>query len=703
MARIRTYDLDSDVSANDYLLGNDGDSSSVITKRFSLDDVKSFITEGITGESIIDRVPSGFVPNVSHDNDFGDNNIDNSFIRISESPRVTGTEHEFTSADEGVMNLRLRDDGSCVIDFVNYYQPYILDQFNGIRFTITDSTQLGADGEITGVFGAMVTEIRDPDDGGTHIFGYNSDEDYYYSVVAVLDEASIQRKISDFACLTLDDTPAKIVYELFELTAQELTVRETSQFNGDVTIGSDTGTTADLHIHGDQYFDDDQGGIIFGSLPDNVTMTTDGDDLTFGGRGNVNISTDPGDLIVQTTLVMDDGNNIDIHGGDIRFLNTDGTEMTPQARIVPVAGNGRAATLTNEGVLTDIRIGDGFFTLPTAIAQTAFVLPGLGEGLAPVPDGTTGAALMTGQFFYGIDEGTFATFSSVQTGAQLQLTAGESTATVPEASDAAYVALFDGVPSGQRLFFVDSANTFDFSGPPAVGTTVTGNVYEVVNYVNNTLSFSLVGQGSIEISSPTVELSNVPTVASNTFIVRDSNNNLGVAEISDIAGAQAQVAYTNDDHTDADADFTNVRNIQFVSCNDAVDTDTAGEIVVDVTGRYPLFRGGAEQTANFPGELFRIHVLGEAPAPTDGAPNPTRTFTLPQYSTVGDSIKIVNLSTVGANGVARTSGQWRLLPHTGQRIMKLPANTEMILNDASSSFELTYVHPDIGWALIGVN
>jgi uncharacterized protein (TIGR02145 family) len=50
MARIQTYDLDTTINANDKIIGTDGaEGANHATKNFTVDDLKTFILEGVTG------------------------------------------------------------------------------------------------------------------------------------------------------------------------------------------------------------------------------------------------------------------------------------------------------------------------------------------------------------------------------------------------------------------------------------------------------------------------------------------------------------------------------------------------------------------------------------------------------------------------------------------------------------------------------
>ena len=69
----------------------------------------------------------------------------------------------------------------------------------------------------------------------------------------------------------------------------------------------------------------------------------------------------------------------------------------------------------------------------------------------------------------------------------------------------------------------------------------------------------------------------------------------------------------------------------------------------------------------------------------------TITYTLPASPSVGDWVKLVNLS-------GRTD---TIIGRNGQPIQG--ATTDLVVNDATANFELIYIDGTTGWALMGVN
>ena len=802
MARIRTYELDTTLTNNDYLLGNDGDNGTVITKRFGLDTLRSFILDN-TGLILTDEVPPGFLPAVDHQGA----DVESAPIRVTETPRLT-TPIGFSAATaitgftgtiipNTSIELEQTGSGNLQLNFIDYTGSYRLEDFGGIGVRIIDT--LVPNGEINATFASgdnllvrYDTNNNEVQTGGREfrIDTTGTTTTYTYSLRLVSPSATITTTIPSIDGIVLDTTPIQHEIVMGNITvgtidAISITTSGTSCFNGPtnfkdtVTIGTDGASgvgEADLHVHGTIHLDDDQGGISFGIPEPAVTLTTDGDNLTVGGQGDVTfaLSTetgqDQGKVIARNPVDLENSVNL-VGVSSISVLQEDGTEFATPLDILPVVANDPSVHAS--GPLRTLRIGDNYFQIPTTQSQTAFVLPGLSEGLSPVP-GTEN--IMTGSFFYAVDQGTTALFDTAGTDntftvAAQNITAGQTTATVSPltmsvtetftgtgaqrvftiqgdvANDGSDITVsldgttlirgvdwqydpgtehitftaappipgdgqpnisvtytgnstvnqtlinaFAGIPNGNRLFFIPSTSTLPTAGdvPPATTAVVPGDVYEVVSYLNGVLTFSLLGAGNIIISAPEVSLTNIPTQASNDFVVRQADNTLSVSSLTEIAGAQAQVTYTDENTQDV-----NVRCIEFVAANNSVTDTTPGEIRVDVTGRFQPFMAGAEQTTGFsPATPFQTLVLGEIAT--------EQTVTLPQANP-GDSFKIINLSTIGDAGDSRTSSTWSIAPHMSQRIMKLALNTPMRLNDPTASFEISYVSDAAGWVIIGIN
>ena len=733
MARIRTYDIVTveDLDNNDYLLGNDDTgNSTVITKRFGLDTLRSFILNN-TGLILTDEVHPGAVPSTNHEG----TDVEASPITVTTVDRVNGTAIAFGSGttstdstfagDVTVPNQRVdliqNGNGGTALRFYNYNAPYILSDFANTSVRITDTVFSNT---IEGTLGAIIPQVNNRE-----FFVDTATNDYYYEVVFTpATGTTITQTHANMDTVVLADTP--ISHEVMmgnisvgNIDAISITTSGASCFNGttafkaDVTIGTDgpDGTgEANLHVHGDIHLDDNQGSLIFGSPEPSVILgTVNGDDLSITGQGDVTFALtaesggEQGKVITRNPVDIEQTINLVGQTG-INVLQANGMEFSTPLDILPVVPNDTSTT--NAGILTDIRIGNEYYHLPTAFQQTAFALPGLSEGLSGVPfdtDGTTplSPAPQTGSFFYARDDGATAFYDPNEAGSTFnfislyEIASGSTSVTLPQENpagtpnpDIAGIRdAFEATPPNRRLMFAEST----FALPGTAGTLAT-RVYEVVNFLDRTVTFSMLGAGNIIISAPTVSITSVPTTTppnnrAGDFVLRQPDNTLTVSSMSEIAGAQAQVTYT-----DTNSNNVNVRSIQYCAAEGNITDTTPGELVVDITGRYRPFMDGAEQTSNqVLTQPFQTVVLG--------AITTDQTIELPTAA-IGDSIKIVNLSTIGDNGAARTSaGTWSITPAVGQRIMKLNERVPMELNDPTASFELNYVSDAAGWVIIGIN
>ena len=133
MARIRTYQLDENLSTSDYLLGNDGDNGSVITKRFSIEDLKEFINEDIP---LAQQLPPGYISATDQQGD----SFERSPIQVQHTnapgPHVFFDGMSIAGFDIFYLTL---SNGQQVFRFENYNEPFYLPSFVGKSFTFQGS------------------------------------------------------------------------------------------------------------------------------------------------------------------------------------------------------------------------------------------------------------------------------------------------------------------------------------------------------------------------------------------------------------------------------------------------------------------------------------------------------------------------------------------------------------------------------------
>ena len=781
MARISnrvTYPQDANLQNGDYLLGTDVEGGAVATRTYSLESLRSFIETGID----VRRDSGAFhLPVVSIDGQRVEQSQLRQFVARTTTTDTMFSSVTSTSNDHIQLDADLLNDGvdGLTIQIYDYKQAFYLPSYTGRTYSITTSegtfvgtigtyinpTGLGTDGAITvnningrtgvhTVHRFRLTEtpgttqpVRSPQiiqnitiGSGLEYLAIALEADLETRAIRVDGDADINGNT--------DISGNAAVGGTFGVTGNttlggNLQVDGTSQFNNTVDVGMDGGTPVRVNIHGDMHFNDSQGGIIFGDPDPSVTLTTDGDNLTWGGTGNINVANDvthlPGSDITlnQGNLSLLDGNlsvtgtttlnadqstdTVTVQNVDfIRRVSADGQTELDNLEVVKVnspVAFARTRTQVEGGVANTIFVGNTRYQLPSPSSSVAQIIPGLTEELVGPP-----SEIMTGTFFDGIDRGTFAEFTRLATNSMLTtpltIPAGATRVTNTDATDdTELITDFNEVRANERLFFVESTSTFDFTSA-SQGDTVTGRVYEVTNYtplssaVNpGLLEFTLVGAGTLTVSSATFNVSSTnfnvttpnlnltaleqaPAGASTFLFIDDTNGRVTQNSLQAVAGAQAQ--QTIQDGTDtppvlSSIDYQGNHNV----------SNVGGALTIDLSGRYNSSTIASEMTSDFSAVAFGAYLLGGISA------NPTgqayaATVTLPSGN-ASDSIKFVNLSTVGMGGASQSSGTWRIIPAAGERIMKLPADQNLILNDPGANFELVYSSADIGWVLIGTN
>ena len=444
MARIRTYEFDTTISADDYLLGNDvGSNNAVATKRFALDDLKEFLAIGI---DITEVVPARYVPVVTPNGQ----SIERSLIRMTRDNGVV--QAAFTSFDF-MMDILNDGNNGITIRLKDYNEAFELASFVGDSFTavtLNGETYTGTISSYSGFQNYVdngVVEVRD-------------------TFVVTLTAGQI---VENAAEVLTNLTVSSLVG--LNLILNNATFEGPTQFEGDLTIGTLSPETdpVDINLHGILNLPTEESGVTFGSNSTSVTLGVDNDGLVSSGDGKILLENE---TTFSEDITLDDsedneypslivrGGDIQLHqyededgddvGGVIRTFDPAGTEGLS---ILPVAAN-RADGDNDRGLLTGVRVGEDNYHLPTATSSVSQVIPGLLEELvAP----TTG--FNTGTFFYGTDRGTFAEYESALTTAvpALSITANFTRRTIAlteTAINTALVSAFGNIPADQRLMFV---------------------------------------------------------------------------------------------------------------------------------------------------------------------------------------------------------------------------------------------------------
>jgi len=317
MARIRQYELDDNITVNDYLLGNDADNpSSVITKRFSIEDLREFYLRGTFD---VTDVPQRYIPTVNQTGD----DVERSPLEVIHTNFV----NDIILTDDGQIggvNARLIIDqnANATVEFTDYDERYYLPGFVGRTFSFTTSIRPGI------TYAATVSSYNGFINDGSNII----DEFTITNIVAsdggspiqpdgpinnlsvnggvelTVDfesNVTIDGDLSVSENLTVDGTGS--IGSDFSVGGDtslagdldvdgNLNVDGTSQFNDEITIGTQAGpngmppgNNVDVNLSGTLHIRNDQGGITFGEPEPEVALTTDGTNLIFSGNGNINV------------------------------------------------------------------------------------------------------------------------------------------------------------------------------------------------------------------------------------------------------------------------------------------------------------------------------------------------------------------------------------------------------------------------------
>ena len=471
MARIRTYQLDENLSTSDYLLGNDGDNGSVITKRFNLEDLRNFILGDADIAFNASDLPQGYIPT---NNQAGDA-FERSPLQVQHTnelgPHVLLADGTTATFDMFFLTL---SNGQQVLRFENYNEPFYLQDFVGREFRFKVEGSDIDDPFQTGTFQEYRGFIKE--DTGTGLT-FNDYVDVFYVTTSVDPTPTIQ--IQDFI---VDQalTRVTVEYEGDQRIGGSSIIIGDSNITGTLTVGGDTtlngpnldinstlveigedDARAEVHLQGTLHFDDPNEGIVFGpteeGMPADMTTTTftvdaagnltiDGaptDDLpTFTFTDTVNVSVDStltttginntgplnqdgdtsltGDLTIYTYGPPDangdrfnddgeiDNSHVTISDGTITSQNADGSAGASVVQIY--ANNQTDVTEDVTAQLATLTIGSGTFTLPEFSSGVAEALPGLTEDLEGAP-----AAFSTGRFFIGNEQSTGALYQGSPT------------------------------------------------------------------------------------------------------------------------------------------------------------------------------------------------------------------------------------------------------------------------------------------------
>ena len=705
MARISTYAIDSTVEGNDKLLGTDANSnSSLATKNYTIDSLKEYIN-GASAKNIPDEIPLGFALTVNREG----TDYERALVRtlassletnvvLKSSTVNTGCDVYLNTLGTGQVFLIIRDynDGQFAVD-------YDLNDFatNGATFT-------GTIGGVTHT--GTVTSFNKPDFSNTSpdanysqytTSGNNIYTEWMFNVTLGAGETYTggQVAFTEFTFLTG-------AQRIETQAVGSLTItRDLNVSQGNVVIGTPSPLTdpKSLTIYGPINLPTSESSIVFGDAAPNVSISTDGTDLTISGAGSNVINNNTRftqDVVRDSNATSSDGRTI-MGQNTVTAISATGTRGVLSSEGVELQDNGGAAlsqqqiegnttqgSLVSGGQLNNIKINGKWYELPSLTSGVAQALPGLSETLAG-PSGN----ISTGRFFYGIQNASGALFQSATTPASLttpeSIATGVTSITVASGNRTDFGNLFSNVPSGQNLYFVESTYTTAF---PAAGGQILDqsvNMYLVVAYDtgSNIATFGKQGFGTLNVStstfnidSETIKLNTIPEASKPNFLQYDTATKAVSHSAINVLAKANGATYDFGGNTDVPVTSIDFDNLQ---------------IAAPANGQVVLKQGyafGGALTADTTVADFNHYILDTIAA--------DRTVTLPA-GTAGDSIRFTNMSSLDSSGnYSASSYSWTITPNGSEKIMR---STNLVLDESTASFELFYSDATNGWIINGIS
>ena len=705
MARISTYTIDSTIEGSDKLLGTDANSSSALaTKNYTINDLKAFINGDQTTVAIPDVVPLGFALSVNREGTAFEKaqvrTLAGSVLTnvvLKSSTVNTGADIYLNTLGTGQVFLIIRDynDGSFGVDYD--FQAFADNSatFTGVLGGVTYT------GTVTSFNpGTFTNDSPAANDSKYVTSGSNKYTEFCFNVTLDAGQTYTGGQVA-FTSFTFLTGAQQVETQV----VGGLKITKGITIEGDVVIGTDNPDTdpQSLTVHGPIKIKDTEGSIEFGDTAPNVTLTTDGTNLNIGGNGDNIISNDTRftqDIVRDTDTTANNGRTV-MGQNSFTAINTDGTRSVLSSTGVQlqdssgsalaqqqVSGNVSVGSLSNQGNLTSIKIDGNYFSLPELSSGVAEAIPGLTETLA----GPTGNISM-GRLFYGTQNAAGALFQAATSPATLTseqaISTGATSTTIVSANRTDFGNIHTNIPSGQKLYFVESTYTTAF---PSAGGQILDqsvNIYLVVAYDTTTftLTFGRQGYGTMNlhtstfnVDSETFKLSTIPNASKSNFLQYDTATKaVSHAALNILASANG-----------ATYDFGGNNNVPVVS----IDFDNL-QITAPANGQVVLKQGyayGGALTANTTVDNFKHYILDAISA--------DRTVSLPA-GTAGNSIRFTNMSSLNSTGgYAASSYVWTINPNGSEKIMR---STSLVLDESTASFELFYSDATNGWIVNGIS
>lgn len=701
MAKISTYTIDSVIEGNDKLLGTDSASTSALaTRNYTIDSLKTYIQTG-SPANIIDTIPLGFALTVNREG----TDYERALVRTLAGSTLTNVVLKSATVNTGAdIYLNTLGSGQVFLIIRDYNNGSFAVDYDLADFAANSATWSGVIGGVahTGTvtaFNAPDFSNASPAANATQYVSSGSVKytDWAFNVTTAPTYTGGQVAFTEFTFLT-----GATQIETQAIGTLKVT-RNIEVPDGDVTIGTLSPTTDphNLTVYGDIKLPTSESRIKFGGDTNNVLMSTDGNDLTVSGTGTgsnlvTNATRFTKDIVKDTNATSTDGRTI-MGQNTFTAINTNGTrgvlsnegvELQNSSGVAlsqqQVSGNAPVGSLSNQGFLTSIKVDNNWFSLPTLSAGVAEALPGLSETLAGPP-----TAITTGRLFYGTQNSAGALFQAATSPPSLStaesIAQNVTSITISSGNQTDFAAIFAGVPTGQNLYFVESTYTTAF---PAAGGQILDasvNIYLVVTFNTTTYvaTFGRQGFGTINIStstfnidSETVKLNTIPQAPKSNYLYYDTATKAISHNPLNVLGSANGATYDFGGNTDVPVVSIDFDNLVISAPADGVVTLKQGHTY-----------GGA-LTADTTAANYNHYILSNITA--------DKTLTLPA-GTVGDSIKLTNMSSLNASGAyVQPSYIWSIATNGSEKIMRA---TSLTLDASTESFELLYTDATNGWVI----
>jgi len=707
MAKISTYTIDSTIEGDDKLLGTDSASTSALaTRNYTIDSLKAYIN-GQTAANITDTIPLGFFLSVNREGTAYERALVRTLAGSVNNNVVLKSATVNTGCD---VYLNVLGSGQVFLIIRDYNNGQFAVDYDLQDFATNSATWSGVIGGVN--HSGTVTAFNAPDfsnsspaANATQYVTAGSDKytDWMFNVTLDAGQSYTggQVAFTEFTFLTGAQQISTQAIGSLKVT------RNLDVPDGNVVVGtsSPTNDPRSLTVYGPIEVGVAESTINFGDSSNNVKMSTDGSNLTVTSTGtgtgiiaapyrftqdivkDTNTTSTDGRTIMgqnSFTAINTDGTRGVLSNGGVELQDSSGTALSQQQ----VQGNATQGSLTSGGVLSTIKINGYWYELPSLTSGVAQALPGLSETLAG-PAGN----ITTGRFFYGTQNASGALFQAATSPTALTtgqaVTTGTTSITIASGNRTDFASMYNNIPSGQKLYFVESTYTTPF---PAAGNQLLDqsvNMYLVVAYDASTYiaTFGRQGFGTLNVAtstfnidSETVKLNTIPQATKSNFLYYDTATKAVSHNALNVLASANGASYDYGGNTDVPVVSIDFDNLQITAPASGVVTLKQG------------YAFGGALTANTTVDNFNHYILDVIAA--------DKTITLPA-GTAGNSIRFTNMSSINSTGgYVASSYTWTINPNGSEKIMR--SNT-LVLDESTASFELFYSDATNGWIVNGTS